>query len=131
MKRGSLSHVEIYVSDLEKSSDFWGWLLTQLGYQPHQSWDRGKSWKLDATYFVIVQVEDRFKSNSYHRKNIGLNHLAFHAENMADVDSMATALKNRGIMILYSDRHLHASGKNNHAVFFEDPDRIKVEFVAT
>ena len=130
MKRGLLSHIEVNVSDLKKSSEFWGWFLTSLGYQPYQSWDQGKSWKLDATYFVIVQVEDRFKNNIYHRKNVGLNHLAFHAESPADVEAMATALKNRGVTILYPDRDSHAGGKNNHAVFFEDPDRIKVEYVA-
>lgn len=130
MKRGYLSHIEIYVSDLKRSSDFWGWFLTQLGYQPYQSWDQGKSWKLDATYFVVVQVEDRFKNSQYHRKNVGLNHLAFHATDQADVDSMSVALKSRGVTILYPDRHPHAGGKNSHAVFFEDPDRIKVEFVA-
>jgi catechol 2,3-dioxygenase-like lactoylglutathione lyase family enzyme len=33
--------------------------------------------------------------------------------------------------ILYQDRHPHAGGENYYAVFFEDPDRIKVELVAT
>jgi catechol 2,3-dioxygenase-like lactoylglutathione lyase family enzyme len=114
MKRGLLSHVEIYVSDLERSSDFWGWFLTQLGYQPYQSWAQGKSWKLDATYFVIVQVENRFKDNTYHRKNIGLNHLAFHAENADDVASMAATLKGRGTTILYSDHPIQEGHKRPH-----------------
>lgn len=130
MKRGSLSHVEIYVSDLAASSAFWNWFLTALGYHPYQSWPEGRSWKLDDTYFVIVEVEEKYKSAPYHRKNVGLNHLAFHAENAADVDRMTEALKEKGVTILYADKHPHAGGKDACAVYFEDPDRIKVEFVA-
>lgn len=129
-KRGIISHVEIYVSDLQTSSDFWGWFLGNLGYQTYQSWDKGKSWCLESTYFVIVQVEDSFKNNFYHRKNIGLNHIAFHAQNRQDVDDMACALKNRGVRILYTDRSLQTDDHTHHAIYFEDPDRIKVEFLA-
>ena len=39
-----LSHVEIYVSDLERSARFWDWLLRLLGYEPLQSWAEGRSW---------------------------------------------------------------------------------------
>jgi len=29
---GQLHHLEIYVSDLARSCEFWGWLLGELGY---------------------------------------------------------------------------------------------------
>ena len=29
---GHLHHVEIYVSDLAKTTEFWGWFLEKLGY---------------------------------------------------------------------------------------------------
>ena len=35
---GMLHHVELYVSDLRKSSEFWGWLLGELGYREYQRW---------------------------------------------------------------------------------------------
>lgn len=127
--RGLLSHIEINVSDLEKSADIWGWLLTSLGYVPYQSWPSGRSWKAQDTYFVIVQVEDDFKKNAYHRKNVGLNHVAFYVDTTAEVDAFTKELTLRGRRILYPDRHPYA-GKTTYAVFFEDPDRIKVEIVA-
>ena len=104
--------------------------MQEIGYQSYQSWDQGRSWKLGDTYFVIMQAEDRFKSSPYHRKNVGLNHLAFYARDAADVDSMTKELQGRGTVILYPERHPYAGGENCYAVFFEDPDRIKVEFVA-
>jgi catechol 2,3-dioxygenase-like lactoylglutathione lyase family enzyme len=122
-----LHHVEIYVSDLAKSADFWSWFLERLGYQLYQSWDQGQSWRLDDTYIVFVQVEERFKSIGYHRGRVGLNHLAFHAKSPAQVDEITEQLKARGVTILYADKHPFAGG--NYGVFFEDPDRIKVELV--
>jgi catechol 2,3-dioxygenase-like lactoylglutathione lyase family enzyme len=38
-------------------------------------------------------------------------------------------LKERDISILYEEKHPFWGGKEHYAVFFEDPDRIKVELV--
>ncbi|MGM1045938.1 MAG: VOC family protein [Bacillota bacterium] len=125
-----LHHVEINISDLNQSREFWGWLLTELGYHPYQEWDSGISWKQGATYLVFVQTEERFLSHPYHRRRTGLNHLAFHATSRQQVDDMASELKRKGIAVLYEDKYPNAGGLGHYAVFFEDPDRIKVELVA-
>ncbi len=78
----------------------------------------------------MVQVEERYKDISYHRCGVGLNHLAFHAASREQVDEMTVKLEERGVHILYKDRHPYAGGENYYAVFFEDPDRIKVELLA-
>lgn len=123
-----LHHVELYVSNLARSVEFWGWFLGQLGYAEYQSWPQGRSWLLDETYIVLVQSERL--DVPYHRQRVGLNHLAFHAESRGQVDSLTEALRARGARILYEDRHPFAGGPDYYAVFFEDPDRIKVEVVA-
>ncbi|KHF36766.1 hypothetical protein CM49_01072 [Paenibacillus sp. P1XP2] len=41
---------------------------------------------------------------------------------------MASLLKQKGVKLLYEDRYPYAGGPEHYAVFFEDPDRIKVEF---
>ncbi|MED4851640.1 VOC family protein [Caldifermentibacillus hisashii] len=130
MAAGLLHHVEINVADLNRSIAFWGWFLEELGYTPFQEWENGKSWKLADTYLVFVQTEERFLDVSYHRSRVGLNHLAFYAESREHVDNITRKLKEKGIKILYEDRHPFAGGKEHYAVFFEDPDRIKVELVA-
>lgn len=130
MSAGLLHHVEINVSDLNHSITFWGWFLEELGYTPFQEWESGKSWKLADTYLVFVQTEERFLDVPYHRSRVGLNHLAFYAESREHVDDITRKLKEKGIKILYEDRHPFAGGKEHYAVFFEDPDRIKVELVA-
>lgn len=130
MSVGLLHHVELYVSNLEESIEFWGWLLEELGYVVFQKWESGRSWKLADTYIVFVQTEDRHLDIPYHRGRVGLNHLAFHAKSREHINEMTEKLKEEKINLLYQEHHPFAGGNSHYAVYFEDPDRIKVELVA-
>ncbi|MDF0725396.1 VOC family protein [Cytobacillus sp. S13-E01] len=130
MKKGLLHHIELYVSSLEKTKRFWGWLLIELGYEVYQDWEKGISWRLDNTYLVFVQVDEKFNNIPYHRCRVGLNHLAFHVESKQHVNELTKLLKENGTHILYENKHPFAGGPDHYAVYFEDPDRIKVELVA-
>ncbi|MGF7032611.1 catechol 2,3-dioxygenase-like lactoylglutathione lyase family enzyme [Paenibacillus mucilaginosus] len=126
-----LHHVEVNVSNLAESEAFWGWLLRRLGYTPYQRWEQGFSFRHGHTYLVFVQTGERFLVPPYHRCRVGLNHLAFYARSKEQVDELTLELKERGCSLLYPDRHPYAGGPGHYAVFFEDPDRIKVEVVAS
>lgn len=126
--KGSLHHIEINVSNLQESIDFWDWLLMDLGYTPFQNWKLGRSYKLDNTYIVFVQTEEQFLDVKYHRKRTGLNHLAFFGNSQEFIDGLLLKLKERKVKILYEDKYPFA--ENYYAIYFEDPDRIKVEVIA-
>lgn len=129
-KIGLLHHVELNVADLARSTQFWGWFLTELGYEPYQKWEQGCSWKLGETYIVLVQTPEKYLDVPYHRSRVGLNHLAFHASSKEQVDDITLQARSKGYRILYEDKHPFAGGEHYYALFFEDPDRIKVELVA-
>jgi len=127
---GTIHHIEIYVSDLEKTKLFWEWLLTsKFSYTKFQEWQHGISFKFKDTYIVFVQTEDNYLDVVYHRKRTGLNHLAFHCDSKVFVDKLTVELKEKDVTILYADKYPHA--EDYYAVFFEDPDRIKVEVVCS
>lgn len=129
---GTLHHVEIYVSDLNRTIAFWKWLLTEkFSYVISQKWDFGISFSLGDTYLVFVQTEEKYLKQSFNRKNTGLNHLAFHSGSKEFIDDLTLELKGKGVNILYPDKHPYAGGEDYYAVFFEDPDRFKVEVVLT
>ncbi|MGX1193031.1 VOC family protein [Metabacillus sp. SLBN-84] len=130
MSKGLIHHIEIYVSDLKRSIEFWGCFLEELGYSKYQEWDQGQSWKIEDTYLVFVQTQEQYMDVSFNRCRVGLNHLAFHSSSREHVDEMTSKLKSKGIPILYPDKHPFAGGNGHYAVYFEDPDRIKVELVA-
>ena len=102
--KGSIHHIEIYVSNLKKSIKFWSWFLKELGYKKFQGWKKGISYKRKTFYLVFVQVEDKYKKVSYHRKRIGLNHIAFHAESKQFIEKIRRKLIEKKINILYKDK---------------------------
>ncbi|MFD1675063.1 VOC family protein [Alicyclobacillus fodiniaquatilis] len=122
--------MELNVSALSRSVKFWGWLLEYLGYETYQDWPEGRSWRKNDAYIVLVQTMPEYLATPYHRRHTGLNHVAFHAGSRKQVDELTNLLRERNIPILYEDRHPFAGGSQHYAVFFEDPDRIKVEVVA-
>lgn len=126
---GLLHHVEIYVDDLEATKTFWGWLLSCLGYARYQEWDAGISYQKGDTYLVFAQTEEKYRTPTYHRCHSGLNHLAFHATKELIV-CIEAKLRDRGVTILYEERHPYAAGEDCYAIFFEDPMRMKVELCA-
>lgn len=78
----------------------------------------------------FVQAETRFLDIPYHRGRAGLNHLSFHAASRQQADEITRKLRSRGVTILYAYKHPFAGGNDHYAVYFEDPDRMKVELVA-
>ena len=126
-----LHHVEIYVSDLERSIAFWTPFMKYLGYEADR-WPGGMNYVKEegATYLCFLPAPEEHLSAGYHRKRVGLNHIAFHGKSRAHVDEIATWVKQAGYTALYDDEYPFASGPSYYALYCEDPDRIKVEVVA-
>ncbi len=127
-----LHHIEIYVSNLNASHTFWSTILSKIGYTVSDSWDDGFTLKKgEDAYLTFVQVIDKHASNPYHRCGTGLNHLAFKMNGRDAVDALRLHCMENNITCLYEDRYPYANGGSDYyALFIEDPDRIKVEFVA-
>ncbi|PSQ25771.1 glyoxalase [Halobacteriales archaeon QS_9_68_17] len=125
-RAGQLHHVELYASDLDASVGFWDWLLGELGYEPKEEWDGGRSWVNGPTYVVLVQAADI--DRPFDRRSPGLNHLAFHAASREQVDELTAGVRERGdATVLYEDRHPFAGGY--YALYCENPEGVKVEVV--
>ena len=124
-----LHHVEIYVSNLERSIAFWTPFLAKLGYEAER-WSGGMNYAQGSTYLCFLQAPDEHLRAGYHRKRVGLNHLAFHGRSRIHVDEMTAWVKSQGHTVLYEPQYPHASGPDYYAMYCEDPDRIKVEVVA-
>ena len=127
-----LHHVEICVSRLDVSKAFWRSLLRRIGYRQAGAWPGGFTLSngTDA-YLTFVQVAEKHLGRPYHRSGVGLNHLAFRLPDRAAVDALRAWCRKKKIPMLYDDRYPFATGGTDYyALFLEDPDRIKVEFVA-
>ncbi|MBF0721996.1 GNAT family N-acetyltransferase [Sanguibacter inulinus] len=133
--RGTLHHVEIWVPDLEEARATWGWLLTELGYSPFQTWDTGFSLRLGGTYLVFEQSA-ALSSSEHDRLRPGLNHLALHSGSQARVDRLYAAAQEKGWTPLFADRYPWAGGKpsdgrpGHYAAFLQNSAGFEVELVA-
>ncbi len=125
-----LHHVEIYVADLEKSVEFWTPFMGFLGYEPER-WSGGMNYvKEGCAYFCFLPAPREHLAAGYHRKRVGLNHLAFQGDSRAQVDRIAAWVQESGGTLLYEAAHPYAGGPNHYALYCEDPERMKVEVVA-
>ncbi|WP_203331990.1 VOC family protein [Planococcus beigongshangi] len=126
-----IHHIELNVSDLNVSRQFYDQLFPLLGYRLFQDWSEGFSYRKEKQYLVFVQTVPEFLEAGYHRKAVGLNHLAFHASSTAEVDMITQQMRQSNVKILYEDRHPYAGGEETYAVFMEDPDRLKIEIAVS
>lgn len=122
-----LHHVEIYVSNLENTRAFYEKFLPLLGYKVYQEWEEGVSYIQDKCYLVFVQTREKYLQNSYNRCNVGLNHLAFACESKDEILRIREILLANRVKLLYDEAFPYAGGKNYYALYFEDPDKIKLE----
>ncbi len=124
-------HIEIKVSDSQVSFPFYKDFLGYLGYKISYE-DEAILGMTNGTCDVwIIQTEDKHKLNKYHRKNVGLNHIAFGVYAQGDVNIFVKEfLEPRNIAPLYdSPKEFKEYQDGYYAVYFEDPDKIKLEVV--
>lgn len=125
--RGHLHHLELNTDDLPASEAFWGWLLEELGYEPKDTWEDGRSWGKPPAYVVLVAADP--DTPSFDRGAAGLNHVAFHAGSREEVDRLSDGIRDRDDAdLLYEDRHPYAGGY--YALYGEGPVGVTVEVVA-
>lgn len=127
-----MNHIEIYVANLANTVQFYHWLLVcNLEFELDTHWVNGVTFRQGDCYLVFVEVAKEKQSMGYNRTHIGLNHLAFRATSRLKVDQIHDQLTIMNpTTLLYDQLYPFAGGQNQYAVYFEDPDRIKLEVVA-
>ena len=125
----TLNHLQIYVSDRRTSFPFYRELLTYLGYRVIHEDESHLGMRNEPTDIWLKETPEENKDNR--RKNTGIDHIAFGVSKKEDVDRFCQEfLIPRNIKPLYdSPRHFPEYTETYYAVYFKDPDRIKLEVV--
>jgi len=106
-------------------------VLTRLGYTRVADADEGPMWR-GAQHEVGLQAADeRGRATTHHRFAPGLHHLAFRAPSPAAVDWLHTELLALGLRVLDPPAAYDRYSPGYYAVFFADPDGLKLEYVYT
>jgi len=125
-------HVDLVVSSIERSLPFYRDLLAPLGYHgiSEVEGERGETiyylWG-PGTSIGLREAMSR-RGEPLDRYAVGLHHLALEAASRAEVDERSRWLRDGGAEI-ESGPQEYAYDLGYYAVFFYDPDGIKLEIV--
>ena len=128
----SVQHVDLVVSSIERSLPFYRDLLAPLGFHRigEVEGERGETiWYLSGAASALGLREAQTPSEGpYDRYRVGLHHLAFEARSRGAVNERAGWLRDQGAEI-ESGPEEFAYLPGYYAVFFYDPDGLKLEIV--
>jgi glyoxylase I family protein len=131
-----LHHLDLNVSDVTGSGAFYDRVLTQLGFTPvvdSGGEDAGFDWiaprGTNIGHFSIGLVPARSQEKPHDRFAPGLHHLALKSETREAVDALYRTLLQMDAEILDAPAEYPQYGPGYYAVFFLDPDGLKLEYV--
>ncbi len=134
MSRGHLHHLDLTVADPEKSAGFYDLVLGHMGYSRVHESEHGIDYGMEGKLYPSIGVHRAQGVNAgrkHDRYSPGLHHLALWAESRADVDALYEKLVAFGADILDAPTSYPEYGKDYYAVFFTDPDGLKLEYAAS
>jgi glyoxylase I family protein len=132
MRTSGVHHVDLVVSSIERSLPFYRELLAPLGFHRigEVEGERGETiWYLSGPGSSIgLREAQREREQPLDRYEVGLHHLALEASSRAAVEERAAWLRSHGAEI-ESGPEEYGYSPGYYAVFFFDPDGIKLEIV--
>ncbi len=125
--KATLYHASINVSNVKFYKD----LLAYLNFKTVATYEWGFGATDGAVSLWVFKVHPDYNKYHFHRKAVGINHFAFRVSSRATVDSFHQAyLLANHIPVLYGGPAEHPEYEPGYyAVYFEDPDRLKLEVV--
>ena len=134
MSSGDVNHIRLTVSNLSESVAFYTNLLVALNYRiAHQtSGTISFHHRTSSLAFILSQARESL-GRIPSRNAPGLHHLAFHASCKEEVDRVYrdVFLRSEQIRILDPPCECPEYSQGYYALFFEDPDGIRLEIAFT
>jgi len=126
-----IHHIDLVVSSIDRSLPFYRELLGPLGWHgiSEVEGERGETiWYLSGRETSIGLREEQSDPVGVDRYRVGLHHLAIEADSRRVVDERAEWLRANGAVI-ESEPQEYTYIPGYYAVFFYDPDGIKLEIL--
>ncbi|HJQ56693.1 MAG TPA: VOC family protein, partial [Vineibacter sp.] len=126
--------LDLTVKDPWASRAFYDAVLGFMGYRCVKEDARGFDWDLatETTGFCsigIAKADGKGRARTHDRCSPGLHHVAWRAQSRADVDRLHLLLRAIGATILDPPAEYPQYSPGYYAVFFTDPDGLKLEYV--
>jgi len=125
-----LDHMDLTVNDVPVSLAFYEKVLGKLGFRrvgPGESSDA--IFANGLTSISVRGPSEEQRGARFDRYRVGLHHLALRAARRQDVDQFHAFLLREGLPVLDAPALYPQYGDDYYAVFFPDPDGMKLELV--
>ena len=121
----SIAHISINVRDIS----FYRQLVKYLGFRIITEYPSDFGASDGSVSLWAFGVQEKYGKHPFHRKAAGLNHIAFRVGSREEVDAFyKDYLLANNVPVLYGGPALYLEYvAGYYAVYFEDPDRIKLE----
>lgn len=125
---GAIHHIDLTVTDLGRSIPFYDRVMPLVGFRRSADVPEGPIWAGATCEIGLVAARS---AGPHDRYSPGLHHLAFAAPSRAAVDELHAALLLLAVPILDAPAEYPQYAEGYYALFFADPDGIKLEYVHT
>jgi len=120
-----IDHLVLSVGNFARSKKFYDKLLGFLGFKRKYDYADMAGWSNGKTLFWIAAADDQGRKRQYRKGDIGFHHYAFELASRDDVDELGAFLEKNGMTVLDPPGEYY--GSNYYAVYFADPDGMKLE----
>lgn len=103
--------------------------MPRLGYPDMRDFGAAIGFISSTGSFWLKAADARLRDETFSKDRVGLCEVAFRAESRAQVDALARDVTAWGGAILHGPREYPEYVPGYYAVFFADPDGIKLELV--
>ena len=122
---GAIHHIDITVRDPERALVFYDFVLPLMGFRRIEDADEGPLWA-GAQVEVGLQTARADSTSAHDRRSPGLHHLAFTAPTREAIDGLYEKLQAANVPIFDPPADYPEYAPGYYAVFFADPDDIKL-----
>ena len=131
LMRGSIHHIDLTVKSVQASRAFYQTVLGFMGFVIVDDRPNFIDFQLagQPCFVGIATASGANATRAHDRYSPGLHHLAWNAEDRADVDALYALLKSIGANVLDAPAEYPQYSAGYYAVFFTDPDGLKLEYV--
>jgi glyoxylase I family protein len=136
MRSTGVHHVDLVVSDIERSLAFYRGVFGPLGWHGalEQRGERGETIHYlygPGSSIGLREAPDGAASLPVDRYRVGLHHVCLEVESREALEEAGRRLRVTAATITDGPREFPEYRPGYHAVFFEDPDGLKLELVWT
>ena len=120
-----MDHLVLSVGEFARSKTFYNKLLRFLGFKLKYDHADMAGWSNGKTLFWIAQADAQGRKRKYRKGDIGFHHYAFELGSRQGVDELGAFLVQNGMKVVDPPDEYY--GRSYYAVYFTDPDGMKLE----